>query len=260
MTTQSTYGFLIPTCLQDAAQYRMLQLNLQSIKYHHPGQKIVVIDDHSHYQYILDDPEILVIKAGHIGAGEIHTYWYWYHWKFFDYAIILHDACEIHQSLPIDLREPVKFLWYFHDHRRWHEDNIDLHLQTDDIKTPNDEVKVYIQQIEDPEIREKFLDILENKAESYLCCWGMMSMMSYKFLVQMQEKTKILDLYSKIKGQRPRMMMEYLFSMAIYLTLNVPILGCEYSLQNCYNEPYTVTYLPHLRFHGTYISKSSFNR
>jgi hypothetical protein len=270
ISKDKSIGFIIPTYLVNEQQYKILSRNIELIHQHHHQSKIVLIDDNSPYSYTFEhNPLLLVVKALNKTAGEVHAYWYWYHWKWFDHAIILHDCCEIHCNIPY-IESGVKYLWFFDNHREWENVILDDDIKTANIKTHLDEIVVLIKCHPDKECAEKMLETLLHHSNLFICCWGLMSIMSYDFLVETQKKTKWLDLYPFIKGRRNRMAMETIFSIVCYLTLDVEELGIEYVLQSFCTK--WITHIPnsviyssdlknsHMKFHGPYVSKHSFSR
>ena len=109
-----THGFIILRHARNETDDLLGKRCFESIREHHPNEKIIIIDDHSVIQnptYIDANTEIIHSEL-QPGVGELTTWYYAYTRKLFDVVCVLHDSMALTQ--PIDfVRHQNKFLWQF---------------------------------------------------------------------------------------------------------------------------------------------------
>lgn len=181
----------------------------RSIQKWYPSQKIVIVDDHSSFtsemEFDLDFnyENILFINSDcPKGCGEFLGYYYFYKYKWADYAIVLHDSFWIQQPIPglnsfLASNKDIKFLSHFNTRFNHHnfqgEINIIHHLQN-----PGELVSFFHQ-----------LDTCN------IGCFGIQSCISYSFLERLQEKFQLMDLIQMVDDRENRMCLERVFGAIV---------------------------------------------
>ncbi len=92
----------------------------------YPTRQIIIIDDASNYDYVLESKEMLraisagkvvVVQSEYPGRGELLPYIYLLRHKYFENAVILHDSVFLHARINIEelIRKHIRVmpLWHF---------------------------------------------------------------------------------------------------------------------------------------------------
>lgn len=240
-TALRTIGFIIPTYVSSEKHYSILKDGIRKIRQYHDWP-IVIINDHSPLDIgsiAHEFPNISIELSYKKGAGELNPYWHYYHHKYFDTAIIMHDSMHLNKKLEkIDKVNSIQFLRYFVHHKSlWSKI---LEPQTEynrnfGIKN-HDDLIIHLINITLKDLNQpfhNFCNLMYFQKNKWVGCWGIQSIVTWDFLSQLQEKTNILDFINVIKNRRDRMAMESIFALAtLYLTnLN--------TLVNAYDGSYT---------------------
>ena len=109
-----TRGFIILRHARNEFDDSLGKRCFESIREHHPNEKIIIIDDHSIVQNIdyVDSNTEIIRSDLQPGVGELTTWYYVYTRHLFDVTWVLHDSMAITE--PIDFeRNRNKFLWQF---------------------------------------------------------------------------------------------------------------------------------------------------
>jgi hypothetical protein len=194
------FGFIITRHVTSKETNCYWQRCIKCIHKFYPLVKIVIIDDNSNQEFVtkIKIPNVIIVKSQFPGAGELLPYYYYYKFKYFEYAFILHDSVFIHRK--INLNEICNSfealpLWHFDG------DQLDSDYRNDFLK--------YIKN------RELLLNKMKNNGlinfnnnNKWFGCFGVQMIISYKFLHKIQEKYAFLNLITKIKTRRDRMCLE----------------------------------------------------
>jgi len=178
---------------------------IRSIRRSYPTDPILIIDDHSNPDFlstleekVLQENILNISSEFPPGYGEMLPYYYFYKMKIADTAIILHDSFWIQEPIPgldhirINPHFRVRYLLHFAIGHH------DVHQET-----------VLISTLQNPE------GILHNYHQFPLIkygCQGMQSIISHRFITEMQEKHRIFDLLPHILSRYHRMSMERVFA------------------------------------------------
>lgn len=169
-----------------------------SIRKFYPLNKILIVDDFSNYEFI-DTTKILsntlIINSEFKGRGELLPYYYYFHNKLFDRAVIIHDSVFIQQY--IDFGKENKFLWSFEHH--W--DHLYDHNPIIEVLNNKQLVK----------------EVFNNKHE-WEGCFGVMSVLSHEFLCIIETHFRLFNIINYIQSREDRMKLERIF--AILFTLS----------------------------------------
>jgi hypothetical protein len=190
------------------------------------SNKIIIIDDNSDVTFLttLEMVDTEIIKSEFPKRAELLPYYYFLKYAWFDTAVILHDSVFIQR--PIKFNKMNIFLWHFTTHD-W--DNIDGERQTIARLTNN----------------EALLD-LYNFKEKWFGCFGVMSVITYDMIHQINSKYNFFNLINFIKTRPQRMMLERMFAVILWNEAKLDKTNCSYfgNIQTyCkwgFNEKYTM--------------------
>ncbi len=161
------------------------------------SNKIIIVDDNSNYDYI-KMPEDLniynceIIQSEYNSRGEILGYYYYYKMRPFEKAVIIHDSVFINKYIDFDKYGDIKFIWEFTPN--WFDETAEKNLMNN-IKN-NEKLKEYY-----------------NKRELIHGCFGVQSVISYKFLNTLEEKYSLFNLLNVIETRDERMNLERIFAL-----------------------------------------------
>lgn len=214
-----SFGFILSSYINSHVSYRSLIDSISLIRRIHPKRKIVIIDDHSQWNFnnFPSDENIIRVPSKHKGGGEMNPYYYFYHNKPFDRAVIIHDS--FHLLAPIENIDEidVKFIWHFNVHRtRWHNtmEPESEYNKKNNIKNHDDKIIDFVAKSEMTEDFKSWFNTIYMDKDRWTGCFGIMSIISHDFLTLLQEKTNILSTLEKIRDRRDRMVMESVFALA----------------------------------------------
>jgi hypothetical protein len=162
------------------------------------NNKIVIIDDNSDYNFIKYDSEYInivnceFIQSEYNCRGEILGYYYYYKNHFFEKAVIIHDSVFIQKYINFDKYEEIKFIWHFES--KWFDQNEETYL-LEKINNCNDLLKHY------------------NNKEYIHGCFGVQSVITYKFLNNIQNKYNFFKLLDYVDSRKLRMDVERVFAL-----------------------------------------------
>ncbi len=110
--------FVILTHIRDAADDDMFHRCYDSIREFYPTVPVVAIDDNSSYPMSLNEnDDFTVVQSEYPGAGEILPYYYFLKYRWASKMIFLHDSMRVIRPFTAEeLKDPVKFHWYFETH------------------------------------------------------------------------------------------------------------------------------------------------
>ena len=161
-----TYGFIISVCIKYNEILTCFISNLKSIIKIYPEQSIVLINDGSsvdNWKKILskevDMKNIIIedVDKKLQGKGEINPYYYFYHNKYFDNAIILHDGTKALCKIP-NIDYDLKYIWYFNYHYDWGNSKCPERIENSNIKTHEDEILYILGQIKDKKLSKELIN------------------------------------------------------------------------------------------------------
>ena len=178
----------------------------ECIRKYHAENKILIIDDNSNDSFITTPAlyNTTVIKSEYPKRGELLPYYYYLHHRLFDTAVILHDSVFINQSIDWNVTN-FKFMWEFEHH--W--DQID------------DETRM-IDTIGNAELKSFY----ENKS-LWKGCFGGMSIITYEYLVRLNEKYDLSKLLDCVLNRYNRCSFERIIACLLLINdqQNRPLLG-----------------------------------
>jgi len=162
------------------------------------NNKIIIIDDHSDYNFIKYDTDYIdivncqFIQSDYKSRGEILGYYYYHKYKFFEKAVIIHDSVFIQKYINFDKYDDIKFIWHFES--KWFDQTEETHL-IKQINHSDDILKHY------------------NNTEFIHGCFGVQSVISYDFLDKIQKKYNFFKLLDYVDSRKLRMDIERVFAL-----------------------------------------------
>lgn len=221
-----SFGFIIPIHINYPSILTHVTNNIISILKNYPKYRIILIDDGStltdciprlfsgilSHGYLITDISVETVPKNYTGKGEINPFYYFYHNKYFDTAIILNDGCT--SIKPIDF--PVEdinlvYMWYFNYHYGWEFSQCPPR-ENPDIKTHEDVILNLLEKFQDVHTRNRLIETYRLK-HTYLCCYASICMISHTYLVEIEDKTGFLELRDYIQDRIDRMALETLIGV-----------------------------------------------
>ena len=189
--------------------------------------KIIIIDDNSDTQFltILDNlVNCEIIQSEFPRRAELLPYYYFLKNAWFDTAVILHDSIFIQK--PIKFDKYNKFLWHFSSHD-W-DNTSDETTMINTLTNANDILNLY------------------NKKHEWFGCFGVMSVITYTMIHDINSKYNFFELINHIKSRQERMMLERIFASTLWHEASLTTNNCSYFgdikiyCQWGFNENYTI--------------------
>lgn len=113
------FGFIVLRHVNSVQTNKYWNQCVKLLRFNYPHKKIIIIDDHSNYEFVKADlnyKKVKVIKSKYSpGKGELLPYIYFLdHPEWFENAIFIHDSVFIHKRIPFEaFHFPVMPLWHF---------------------------------------------------------------------------------------------------------------------------------------------------
>lgn len=186
-------GFIMLRCVRSEADNEMWQECYKCIRKLYPN-RLVIVDDNSNPDFLKSAVELVnctIIQSEFSGGqAELLPYYYFHKLQLFKHCVILQDATFIRDY--IDWKKytqyPVTNLWNFHISQNKLVNSLTPHLQNSQI------------------IEKWFRD-----SSIWGGCFGLMTVMSWEFLNELQEKTNFLGLVNVVSKREHRYELEKLF-------------------------------------------------
>lgn len=159
--------------------------------------KIIIIDDNSDYNFIKSEEGLNIynceiMQSEYKSRGELLGYYYFYKNRFFEKAVIIHDSVFINKYIDFDKYNTVKFIWHFT--HPWFDESAEYNMIN------------YISHTE--ELQQYY-----NKRELIHGCFGVQSVITYKFLYEIETKYNLFNLLNFIETRIERMNLERIFAL-----------------------------------------------
>jgi hypothetical protein len=169
------------------------------------NELILIIDDSSNKKYLKENIILenctVIYDTEHKNSAELLPYYYFYKLKPFDTAIILHDSVFIQARIKFDdlvPNENVRFLWSFKH-------------------TFDDEIYSWIRELCEKMPHSDELIKLYHEKDLWHGCFGVMSVIKWKHLNDLNNKFQIFTkLLPEIKTRKNRHALERLFALICY--------------------------------------------
>lgn len=196
------YGFVITRHVNSPTTNLYWIECLKCIRLYYPTHPVMIIDDNSNPVFLVSDnadmTNVAVVESEYHGRGELLAYYYFYKLKPFDKAIVIHDSVFIQKYINFQSTDPVSFLWNFQ--HTW--------------DTPHGEIQL-IQHLKDSER----LYPLHMSQDKWLGCFGVMSVIDYVFLSNLQDTYGFFNLLNHVTHRGARCHLERVFALLCYAEL-----------------------------------------
>ena len=189
---ENDFGFIMiryVKCEKTNEYWKLCYKNIR--KYY--NNLIVIIDDHSNYNFITNEPLIntLIVNSNNeFNSGEFLAYYYYIKYKFFNKAVILHDSMFINKFIDFNNYEN-DFLWFF---TKLHHNIIEEQKL---LKLLNN--------------NDKLLDLHKNT--KWNGCFGSCSIIMFDFLQKIELKYNLSILINHIKTRLNRCFFERIIAI-----------------------------------------------
>lgn len=199
------FGFIL-TRHVNSQQSNLLWLHaVENIRKLYPKHPVVIIDDNSDYSFVTKVivQNCLIVQSEYAGRGELLPYYYFYKYKWFPKAVIIHDSVFLHTPIKaFDLLENVP-LWHFEEFLYACFDSEQKMLA---MLTNNEEL----------------LNVHSEK--KFVGMFGVMSVISLDFINLLQEKYNFTVLLDVVTDRGKRMCLERIMGVlfAVEKKHNVP--------------------------------------
>jgi hypothetical protein len=194
--TDLNFGFIITRHVNSDITNKYWVEALACVKNNYPKNKIVIIDDNSNPTFLnetgVNMENCTVIKSEFKGRGELLPYYYFYRYKWFNKAVIIHDSVFILKYINFDNVKTVQFLWEF--------PNSSENIQKE---------KKYISKLNNSELLLEFYE----KRELWKGCFGVMSVITYDFIALLETKYYLFTLLYYIRTREDRCCLERIFAV-----------------------------------------------
>jgi hypothetical protein len=166
-------GFIILRCVKNELTNNYWNNCYECIRKYYPENQILIIDDNSNYEYIIERTlyKTTIINSEYPGRGELLPYYYYLHNKLFDVAVIIHDSVFINKYIDMNV-EKYKLIWEFEHF--WDQIEDETYM----INLFND---------------KELLNFYENK-HLWKGCFGGMSIIRHDYLIYINNKYDISKL------------------------------------------------------------------
>lgn len=163
-------------------------------------ESIIIIDDNSDYSILnennIDLSSIRIIRSEFKGRAELLPYYYFHLHKFAEKAIFIHDSVFLNAKIESRNVERFAFLWNFE--HTWDDD------------------RLVVPCIAELKERETLLKNYFNK-EKWKGCYGVMSVITWDFLNEMNSRYAFLETLLKLIINREyRMGLERIFALCCF--------------------------------------------
>jgi len=227
-------GFIIPSHINNELTFSVLKKTIDNAHLLYPTYSIIVIDDFSPEPLLYKLQEysyVKVVMSHQKGLGELLPYYYLYHNKPFDRAIIIHDNNILCKEIPnIETINFIKFIKSFDTNKvEWGRTAIPVteYSQKNNIITYDEMINDFANKMfTNIRFYDYFKEIYPQK-EKWLICFGVQSVITYDFLKELQDKTNIIDLFPFIKTRMHRVLMECIFAIACFYTGKLNMENCS---------------------------------
>ena len=205
------FGFILTRHINSVETNEFWKECIRCIRKLYQNNIIMIIDDNSSVEYVTNDnvdlKNCFIIQSEYPKRGEILSYYYFYKYKLFDKAVIIHDSIFLQQDISQEINyvSNVKFLWHFKN--PYDDDLVKELFFINHLKNGNN----------------TNLTILTNtylEKEKWLGCFGIMSVITYDFLNILVDKYNIFSLLNFVKTREDRCSLERIFSILCYVNNN----------------------------------------
>lgn len=216
------HGFIITRHVNSEKTNEYWNHSIRLLRRLYVNPRIVIIDDNSNYDFISTDQSLVnitVIQSEFPGRGELLPFYYLLKYRFFEYALILHDSVFLHHKINLDKLDGVKVLplWIFNS-------------DTENIQN----TKRILRGLQNMHILEPALSkekmVLSMPQNKWFGCFGVQCYIHLPFLEHIERKYRISKLVEVVHNRKDRCCLERIFGCIFFteckdLQLTKSILG-----------------------------------
>lgn len=208
----SSFGFIMTRHVNSKKSNTYWQEAYRCIRAIYPSVLILIVDDNSNKEYLQMGPEspilsnIWLIESEYAGRGELLAYYYFWKYKPFKKAVVIHDSVFIQSSFKtffsskIEEIDTARFLWHF------------PHF----FDQPEKE-ETYLRALEKAGCPKHTVNDLiyfhRGLQKEWLGCFGVMSVISLTFLTNLVEKYGFFHWFQIVFSRNERYVMERVFAV-----------------------------------------------
>lgn len=213
------YGFIVTRHVNSKKTNNYWNHCVKCIQKIYPLKKIVIIDDNSNQQYIKEEAEyknVEIIQSEYPGRGELLPYYYFYKYRFFENAVIIHDSVFFHKRIPFEIFKDTKVLplWHFNEDRENYNRTLTL------LNSLNKNRYQIQQKIN---VNTKIMGMNFDK---WYGCFGLQSYINLVFLTSIANKYHLFHLLKVVNCRADRCCLERIFGV-IFTTEYPMLLNCK---------------------------------
>jgi hypothetical protein len=192
------FGFIILRCVKSKVHANYWIECYECIRNLYKENQIMIVDDNSDKNFIIEKVlfNTTVIDSEYIGRGELLPYIYYLKNNFVEKVVILHDTVFLKTYVDFENYNDT-YLWHFEDHQ-WDNTKRETFL---------------LSRLEN----NKSLLELYNSKRNWKGCFGVMSIISYKTLNQINSDHNLFMLLDHILNRSDRMCLERIFAVLLKL-------------------------------------------
>ena len=212
MNKMEDFGFVMTRHVNSEASNRYWQEAYRCIRQVYPNATVLIIDDNSCQEFIKifhETPSfnnVWFIQSEFPGRGELLAYYYFWKYRPFQKAMIMHDSLFLQPSfkdcpsIPWKDITTARFLWHFPHY----------------YDEPEKEEK-YIRSLKETACEKSRVDDLayfhRRMTNEWLGCFGVMSIIDYTFLKHLVDKYQFFHWFSMVFSRNERYMIERAFAV-----------------------------------------------
>lgn len=220
-------GFVMTRHVNSEASNRYWNESYRCIRRYFPEAMVMIVDDSSIYHHVKPEEDIrltnvMIVQSEFPRAGEILAYYYFYKYRPFERAIIIHDSVFLQEAVNLTTMDGVRYIWHF-----------------------------MIHSYDDPHTETMLLGKLQNTSEvmplyhekrKWHGCFGAQAVIDLNFLCMLEAKYNLFSLIPIITNRKIRYALERI--LACIFTFERPFLRYEPSFFGCiYNhQPWGYTF------------------
>jgi hypothetical protein len=201
-------GFIILRNVIDKTTGEYWKLSYKCIRKFYPNNYIIIIDDNSNYDFVdLKFQENLynahIIRSDYPARGELLPYYYFLKSNIFEKACFIHDSVFINSKLDTEITD-YKFLWNFNSPATDFFSSFGNIIQ--------EKMRIDVTQIISAlDNSDELIHFFKNNKD-WKACLGSMSIITHKYLEEINNRYSLERLLPIIKSRRERIFFEAIFA------------------------------------------------
>ena len=213
LKSEKTFGFIITRHISSKKTNKYWLNSYKCIRKYYPNNLIIIIDDHSNNIFLDENPlteskyhkslhNLIIINSTLPNCcGELLPYYYYYKYKFFDKAIILHDSMFMNQHINFDTEEYDNiFVFNFLNSSETYSNHEDTNGE-----------QFLLKQLKN---NSHLLDL--HMSYSWKGCFGACTVITHNFLNMLEQKYNLTILVNFIKKRIDRCKFERIIAVLFY--------------------------------------------